>query len=151
MVVLGVAAISVALVFHARFRFAIVSGESMLPTLRPGDLLLVDRWAYRDSEPRRGDVVVARYGGGLIVKRVVGLPGEDLELKMGRLYINGIPYAEQHRVQEGSLDVGKGKLLDGDFATLGDNRSVSPVSAIHPILSQPEILGRVVLSSGKER
>lgn len=145
----GVAAISAVLVFHARFQLTIVDGESMLPTLKPGELLLVDRWAYRDREPHRDDIVVARNDAGLIVKRIVGLPGEELELKSGSLYINGTPHPENHGIEEGRLDIGKGKLREGDFATLGDNRSVSPVSAIHPIISKPDILGRVVFSSGR--
>lgn len=146
---LGVAAIAAVLAFHARFRLTIVSGESMLPTLKPGELLLVNRWAYRDGVPRRDDIVVAHYAAGLIVKRIVGLPGEELELKGGKLYINGAPDPEHHPL-EGPLNIGRGKLLDGDFATLGDNRAVSATSAIHPILSQSDILGKVVFASGKK-
>ena len=122
-----------------------VSGDSMLPTLKPGDLLLIERHAYDQAEPDRGDIVVARQPGCLIVKRVVGLPGEEVEVKQGSIYVNGECVDEKHQINEGLLTVGEGKLLPGDFATLGDNRAVSPLTAVHPIVTKDEILGKVVL------
>ena len=147
----GVTLISALLVFHAHFQLTIVVGDSMLPTLGSGDVLLVDKRAYQNTEPRRGDIVVARYAAKLIVKRIVGVPGEELEVRTVTLYINGAPHQENYRTQEGIFDVAKGTLLDGDFATLGDNRAIPAVLAVHPILSKPDILGRVVFPSGKRR
>jgi signal peptidase I len=118
----------------------------MLPTLRTGDVLLVNRRAYVDSQPRRGDVVVARYHKRLVVKRIVGLPGEEVEVKKGVLFIDDSLEKENHPIRQGSLNIGKGKLLDGYFATLGDNRAVPAVLAIHPILLKSEIVGKVVFS-----
>jgi signal peptidase I len=80
----------------------------------------------------------------LVVKRVVGLPGEEVAVKRGRLYINGRRVNENHTIYPGYLNVGQGKLLPGDFATLGDNRAVSPATAVHPIITQADILGKVV-------
>jgi len=111
---------------------------------------MVDKRAYEQSEPSRDDIVVANYSGGLVVKRVVGLPGEEVGLKQGRLYINGVLTKEQHSIDPGDLDVGEGKLLPGDFATLGDNRAVAPRLAIHPIVTKSDILGKVVLALGKK-
>ena len=133
-------------VLSHEFKLAVVVGQSMLPTLRPGDVLIVDRRAYDQTEPSRGDIVVARYGKDWIVKRVVGLPGEEVEVKRGTLFIDGTPKPEDHLIEQGPLDVEKGRLLDGDFATLGDNRAVPAVLAIHPILSRSEMLGKVVFS-----
>ncbi len=121
----------------------------MLPTLKPGDVLLVDKRAYKRIEPGRGDIVVARYSGELVVKRVVGLPGEEVEVRNGKLYIDNRLMQEDHQVEQGTLCVEKGNLLEGDFATLGDNRAVSPASAIHPIVTKADILGKVVLALGK--
>ena len=50
----------------------------MLPTLSHGDVLVVDKWAYAKATPQRGDVVLARCQGELLVKRIVGLPREEL-------------------------------------------------------------------------
>jgi len=88
---------------------------------------------------------MARYNGEFILKRIVGLPGEEVEVRKGTLYINGAALAEKHAVEPGSLDVGRGRLFDGDFATLGDNRAIPSVLAIHPILSAHDIVGKVVL------
>jgi signal peptidase I len=121
----------------------------MLPTLEPGELLLVSRRAYQHTEPQRGDIVMARYGADFILKRIVGLPKEEVEVRHGTLYINGVAQQENHGIQEGPLDVSKGKLLDGDYATLGDNRQIPAVLAIHPILSKTDIVGKVILSFRK--
>src|SRR5690242_10674039 len=63
-----------AIIFHEYFQITIVVGDSMLPTLEPGELLLVSRRAYQHTEPQRGDIVMARYGADFILKRIVGLP-----------------------------------------------------------------------------
>jgi signal peptidase I len=130
--------------FWSTYKLVVVSGDSMLPTLKSGDLLLVDKRAYEQVEPDRGDIVVARHAGELIVKRVVGLSGEEVEVKGGRLYINGTRVKENHAIYPGYLFVGKGKMLPADYATLGDNRAVPPASAVHPIITKADILGKVV-------
>lgn len=145
LVAIGTALILLGSLFHSTYRLVFVSGESMLPTLQSGNLLLVDKRAYDQVEPDRGDIVVARNAGDLIVKRVVGHSGEEVEVKHGRLYVNGARARENHAIYPGLLCVGPGKLLPGDFATLGDNRAVSPVTAVHPIITEADILGKVVL------
>jgi len=145
----GIILVVFGLVFRAHYRVVIVSGTSMLPTVKPGDVLLIDKRAYKQLEPARGDIVVAHSSAGLIVKRVVGLPGEEVEVQKGRLYINGGLMDEQHLIERGGLDVGTGKLLAGDFATLGDNRAIAAALAVHPIVTKADILGKVVLALGK--
>jgi signal peptidase I len=149
LVFVGIVLVVVGLVFRAHYRLAIVSGTSMLPTLKPGDVLLIDKRAYRQFEPRRGDIVVAQSSAGLVVKRVVGLPGEDVGVQKGRLYVNGGLMTEQHKIQPGWLDVGTGTLLAGDFATLGDNRAIAAALAVHPIVTKADMLGKVVLALGR--
>jgi len=56
---------------------------------------------------------------------------------------------EKHLIEPGGLDVGEGKLLAGDFATLGDNRAIAAALAVHPIVTKADILGKVVLALGK--
>jgi signal peptidase I len=141
---IGFVLILFGLLFHSAYQLMLVSGDSMLPSLKSGDLLLVDKRAFEQVEPDRGDMVVARYEGGLIVKRVVGLPGEEVEVKQGRLYINGRREKEDHTIYPGNLYVGQGKILPGDFATLGDNRALSPAAAVHPIVTKADILGKAV-------
>ena len=141
---IGIALILIGLIFRSSYQLTVVSGDSMLPTLRSGDLLVVNKRAYQRLEPNREDIVVARYAGGLIVKRVVGLPGEQLEVKQGRVFVNGARVPEHYAISPGYLFVGGGKMFRGDYATLGDNRAIPPATAVHPIVTKADILGKVV-------
>jgi signal peptidase I len=113
-------------------------------------MLLIDERTYNRAEPERGDIIVMRYPHGLIVKRIVGLPGEEVEVRRGILYVNGSVVEESHDIEPGNLDVEKGNLSSGDFATLGDNRAVPSALAIHPIAVRADIVGKVVLILGKK-
>jgi len=127
-----------------RYALTLVNGDSMRPTFRTGDLLLVDKWAYRRVPPQRGDIVTARYHHGLVVKRVIGLPGEEVEIRQGVLYVDGLPMPEPYHPSAGLLSIDPGRLFAGRFATLGDNRAQPLAIAVHPILSQPDLVGRVI-------
>ncbi len=136
------------LVLWINFRLVIVKGTSMQPTFRTGDLLLVYKFAYRTTEPQRADIVVSRYRGDLIVKRVVGLPGEEVAVQSGSLLINGIQNIEGHGIEPGELTIEKGKLLNGRFALLGDNRAFSVAEQIHAVVAKSDMVGKVIYSFG---
>lgn len=127
-----------------RFEGILVHGPSMEPTLRSGDLLLLDRRAYRHRNPAREDLVIVRNREGRMVKRVVGLPGETVEVRRSLLYINGAPAWTEHPVLPGYLDIGRGRLGPGRYAVLGDNRSLSPEETVHAVVGSDAILGRVI-------
>lgn len=146
LLILASGLIGLLLVFRAHFILSIAKGESMLPGLRSGDLVLVDKLAYGAKDLKRGDIVVAREGNDLIVKRVVGLPGEEVELQQGKLYVNQRPLAEAYPVEPGWLSLGKGRLLEDKYALLGDNRSVSSSVFVHAVVSKDQIVGKVVYS-----
>lgn len=98
-----VLALGLLLVIHAFvLRFVTVRSTSMWATLRPGDLLLVERWAVWTGM-RRGDIAVFRdplkdrdplWRRPLLVKRIVGLPGDTVEIAEGRVRVNGVPFEE---------------------------------------------------------
>ena len=112
-----------------------------------GDLLLISRGHYSQAEPRRGDIVLARLDDELVVKRVVGLPGEEVEVKGAALYINGALIPERYTLTNSvQFDIAKGKLFPDRFATLGDNRGIPPIQSFHPIISKEQIVGKVILS-----
>lgn len=138
------------LLARGRFMVTVAIGQSMLPTIKSGELLLVDTQAYRGTQPKRGDIVLARYKGDLIIKRVVGLPGEEVEVKQGTLFLGGTRALEPYGILEGPLAVGKGTLMDNDYATLGDNRDIPAAVAIHPIVARPDIIGKVMLAFGRK-
>jgi signal peptidase I len=129
---------------RVKYQFVMVVGESMEPNYSTGDLLLIDRNAYRRRDPARGDVVVAWYQGGTIVKRIVGLPGETIEVRSGEVYIEGRPVLESHLIEPGNLSVSRGLLGAQRYALLGDNRSMSSDMSVHGVVGPEDILGRVI-------
>lgn len=109
------------------FTFATVSETSMLETLQDGQWLAVSVLHYRIAEPQRGDIVTCHYPGQgekLFVKRVVGLPGETLQIESGRVYIDGQALDEPYVVypSEESLSI---QLEEDQYFIMGDNRAVS--------------------------
>ncbi len=133
-------------VLRSHFQVVIVKGASMRPTFRTGDLLVVWKRAYRTAEPQRADIVVSRYRNDLIVKRVVGLPGEEVEVRGGSLLINGSTNTEPHDIEPGYLRIENGKLFDGKYALLGDNRALPISQLIHAVVSKNDIIGKVIFS-----
>jgi signal peptidase I len=129
-----------------------VSGASMVPTLHDSDRYLLNRLVYDFRAPHRGEIVVVKdpTDGAYCVKRVVGLPGETLYFKDGRLFVNGEelnePYLRRgtmtftpERVQRELVVCGKGR-----YYVLGDNRNNSFDSRFYGPVSRENILGVVV-------
>lgn len=125
-----------------------VEQYSMEPTLLPRDRVLVTKFIYRLREPVRGDVVVLRYPRNPqrnYIKRVVGLPGEKIQIKKGVLYANG------ERVPEAYLnggivgDYGPLTVPEDSVFVLGDNRNNSEDSRAFGPLKQKLIVGQAVL------
>lgn len=132
------------LFLQSNYRLVLVIGDSMKPSLHQGNLLVVSKKAYHRHSPERGDIVVVWHHNELIVKRIVGLPGEEVEIVNGRLLVNRSPVVEPHRVAGTALNIGRGRLATGRFAILGDNRGLSERQTISAIVSRNEMLGKVI-------
>lgn len=108
-----------------------VVGVSMEPTLYNGQEILINRFVYKLSSPRKNDVVVFLPGGNLnshyYVKRVVAVPGETVQIIGGKLYVDGV--AEDNEVYDKIEDAGiaENEILLGsdEYFVLGDNRNIS--------------------------
>jgi signal peptidase I len=143
-----------------------IPSPSMIPTLRPGDRILVNRLAYRFGDIQRGDVVVfsdpsAAHDRGTLstilhflvegigvarpqdedfVKRVIGLPGDTVEVSNGRVFVNGRALIEPYlNLPTDSRSFGPVTVPPGDLFVMGDNRLASADSRFPP----PEGLGYV--------
>ena len=133
-----------------------IQGRSMLPTLRSGQWAFVTRWDYLVGRPRRGDVVICFFPGRkmkrfpflrqMMVKRIVGLPGETVAFEQGEVLINGCA------ITEGYLDPTHTRrrpsrppvtLGEADYFVLGDNRDASHDSRAVGPLNRQMIVGRV--------
>lgn len=133
-----------------------VRGSSMEPNFHDGEYLVIDQLSYRFREPRRGEVVVFRYPqdhSQFFIKRVVGLPGEDVRVSDGRVFITSNTYSAGVEIDEaeylapgvrtgGQIDI---HLGEGEYFILGDNRPASSDSRSWGTVHANEFVGRAWL------
>jgi signal peptidase I len=126
-----------------------VQGTSMLPLLEDGERIIVNKFIYRFHPIARGDVVVFWYPrdpGVSFIKRVVGVPGDTVEIRTGQLFVNGQPVREEYlaprfRDEESSPPVTVGK---GYYFVLGDHRNSSNDSRSWGDVPERYIYGRAI-------
>lgn len=127
-----------------------VVGRSMEPTLQDGEFRILNRMVYSYREPDRGEVVVFRdpADSRLSVKRVIGVPGDHVEIRDGKVLVNAVPLAEgylgddayTHALGAQFIDL---TIEDGNYFLLGDNRNNSTDSRYYGAVSRSAILGMV--------
>lgn len=129
---------------------ATVPTGSMLQTIQEGDRVLAWRLSYLTEDPKRGDIVIFRYPDDetqLYVKRIIGLPGDTVEMRDGRVYLNGSPEPlEEPYVEASSGDYGPYQVPAGQYFMLGDNREHSKDSRFweNTYVQKNKILGKVL-------
>jgi signal peptidase I len=142
----GVLAVLLALsIFVAAVQGFWVSGDCMRPDLVTGDRLLADKLSYELHPPHRGDVVIFYYPHDptqIFVKRIIGLPGETVEIRSGEVYIDNQRLPEPYRVYPAHGSMPARTVPSGDYFVLGDNRDVSDDSRYWGYLPRREIIGR---------
>ncbi len=109
-------------------RLVRVAGDSMAPTYRSSDLLLTRPLGRAGVRARRGDVVVFRRGKLRMIKRVVGVPGDLVELEAGRLFVNGEPVDGRPRVPGAYTQTWQ--MPGASYFMAGDNPAVSDDSRV---------------------
>lgn len=127
-----------------------VSGESMETTLSDGDHLIVDKIFYRFRDPERYDIVVFPYRleeNTYYIKRIIGLPGETVQIVDGYVYINGVQLDEHYGneiMEKPGIAAEPVTLGEDEYFVLGDNRNNSQDSrtASVGVIHRDEILGR---------
>jgi len=129
-----------------------VQGISMEPNFENGDYLIIDEISYRFTEPDRGEIIVFKYPKNpsqRYIKRIIGLPGEIVEIKDGKIIIineeesqilNESKYLPQNIETSGNIRV---SLLENEYFVLGDNRNFSSDSRRWGVLPKQYIIGKV--------
>jgi signal peptidase I len=126
-----------------------VHGQSMEPNLHTDQRLVVEKISYHLHGPRRGDIVVfdiADQSDELLIKRVVGLPGETVEIRNGQVFIDGTPLDEPYLIQKTRGRLAPVTVPPLHVFVLGDNRSFSNDSRSFGAVPIENILGRAWLS-----
>ena len=141
-------ALALALVVHLFLAQAtIVYGQSMEPNLRERQRLIIDKISFRVHPPQRNDIVVLSMPGmdEMLVKRVIGLPGEAVEIHKGIVYVNNEPLPEPFPHGIGLYSMPPVTLGPLSYFVLGDNRDNSNDSRSFGPVKREYILGRVWL------
>jgi len=157
--IVKVVIISLAIIIPIRYYLIqpfFVKGASMQPSFDNGQYLVINEIGYRFDDPERGDVVVFKYPldpSQYYIKRVVGLPGEKIEIKDDLIFIynsnspegmklDESSYLPEGRITRGGINI---QLNDEEYFVLGDNRSASSDSRKWGPLPKNNIIGRVWL------
>ncbi len=126
-----------------------VNGESMYPTLEEGDIMILNKTAYYFNKPKRFDIVVVDMPDEYLIKRVIGLPGEQIEYKDNTLYVDGKKVKENF--EHGKTDdfnikeLGSDTVPEGYYLVMGDNRGNSLDSRELGFMKEEQLLGRTNL------
>lgn len=129
----------------------IVDGQSMEPNFHSGQYILVNRWQYNFGKPERGDPVVLRFPGDpehkKYIKRVIGLPGEHVQIMSGIVYINSRPLRESYIPAGVLTEPNVDRVLrEDDYFLLGDNRYNSSDSRVWGICPKRDLIGKAAFT-----
>lgn len=133
-----------------------VSGSSMEPNFHDGDYLIVDELSYEIGEPKRGDVIIFKYPKNpseYFIKRIIGLPGEKIEISNNTIRIfnnerpEGFVVSEGKYIPETTVTTGNyiAELKNDEYYVLGDNRIASADSRWWGVLARHYIVGKALI------
>jgi signal peptidase I len=123
-----------------RFR---IESVSMQPNLYEGEYVIVDKVSYTLSSPQRGDIIVfTKVGQPDLIKRVIGLPGDIVEVRPGQVFVNGTLLTEPYIANPPNYSYGPVTVEPGRYFVLGDNRSNSSDSHMWGTVPHDTIVGR---------
>lgn len=134
------------LVFQFLYKPVRVVGISMEPTYRDGTVNVLDLRAYARRGPVRGEVVGIAFTGGsvLLLKRIIALPGETVEIRDGTVWVNGAPLEEPYLQNQEPWKLEPRLLGPEEYYVIGDNRTMSMDEHTFGRVERHRILGRVL-------
>ena len=122
-----------------------VNQSSMNNTLYDKDIMILDKISYRFSDIKRFDIVVIKKDKEYLIKRVIGLPGETVEYKDNKLYINGELVEESFNHKDTEDYILNKEIPEGYYFVVGDNRPDSLDSRYIGLINKKDILGKTNL------
>ena len=122
-----------------------VNQSSMNNTLYDKDIMILDKISYRFSNIKRFEIVVIKRNKEYLIKRVIGLPGETIEYKDNKLYINGELIEENFNHKDTDDYILDKEIPEGYYFVVGDNRPDSLDSRYIGLIKKEEILGKTNL------
>lgn len=142
-----IAIVGFALLTKVFFELSVVYGKSMEPTLRQGQILFVEKISAKSGMLQSGQIIIAGYSDadGDIVKRVLGLPGDTVEVDEGALYVNGRKLDEPYVFEPMRYSMEARTVPEGMCFVLGDNRNYSEDSHSLGFVSLDAVIGHAVL------
>jgi signal peptidase I len=141
-VLLGIAVFAL---FHITIGSFKVYGTSMLPTVEEGEYIMVSKAAYFFKEPQRGDIIVfdsPQDSRTDLIKRIIALPGDTVEIRDGKVIVNGTPVAEPYTLEPPNYLVLPEEIPAGHYFVLGDNRNNSSDSHRGWTVPRQNIVGK---------
>lgn len=146
-ITLGLAVV-IFLAYHAVAQTSVVDGSSMQPSLQDDQRLVVLKAAYFFSSPQRGDIVIAHPPvdpGKEYVKRLIGLPGDTVQVKNSKVYVNGVALNEPYIKAPPNYTMDQVVVQPDHYFVMGDNRNNSYDSHFGWTVTRSEIVGEVWL------
>jgi len=145
--------IAVVLAFFIRYfivELYMVEGPSMRPTLANGERLVVNKFLYRFRAPERGEIIVFRYPRDPsrdFIKRVIAVPGDTVEIKEGRVFVNGQLLNENYILEKTRGSYPLSTVPEGHVFVMGDNRNNSEDSRFRDVgfVSKDMIKGKAIV------
>jgi signal peptidase I len=123
-----------------------IDGSSMNPTLYNEQYLIINNLSYLLDDPQRGEIIVFRHPRSdmNLIKRVIGIPGDEIEIRDRQVFVNGELVPEPY-IQEPTIYEGAWSIPEGQYFVLGDNRNNSNDSHNWQYLPRDHILGKAIL------
>ncbi|MBI4136227.1 MAG: signal peptidase I [Candidatus Vogelbacteria bacterium] len=143
---LGFVALITIILFTQVFSLVVVYGKSMEPTYQDGGFTLINRLSYVFRQPARGEIVAIKFAGRrlMLLKRIIGLPGETVIISDGQISINGTTLAEPYLISPLPWNLPARVIAAEEYFVIGDNRRQPIEEHFFGRISSQQIVGRAL-------
>jgi|SRR3989344_9436222 len=143
---LGIAALTTFIIFTQVLSLVIVRGASMEPTYQAGDITLINRVSYIFRPPVRGEIVAIKLAGRrvMLMKRIIGLPGEAVRIRNGQVFIDETPLTEAYLLSPQPWNLPPRVLIAEEYFVIGDNRRQTMTEHFFGRVKIKQIVGRAL-------